>query len=41
MAVRVPNTFTIQGSNDGATWNTLFSPTAQTGWGEGESRTFS
>jgi hypothetical protein len=37
---RSPKDFTIEGSNDGSTWATLFSPSSQTGWTSGQTRTF-
>lgn len=35
-----PKSFTLQGSNDGSGWTTVHSPSAQTGWGRLEKRTF-
>lgn len=38
---QAPRDFEMQGSNDRTTWTTLETYTAQTGWGEGETRVFS
>ena len=37
---RAPKDWTLEGSNDGSTWNVLSTVTNQTAWGNGEARTF-
>ena len=38
--LRAPNSWTMQGSNDGATWTTLDTQAGQTSWAGGETRAF-
>lgn len=38
--LQAPNRFSLDWSNDLVTWNTVWSPSAQSGWGLGETRTF-
>lgn len=37
---RAPKDWTMEGSNDGSTWDTLDTVTNETGWGSGEMRNF-
>jgi len=37
---RAPKDWTMEGSNDGSSWDTLDTVTNQTGWGSGETRSF-
>ena len=37
---RAPKDWTMQGRNDGATWDVLDTVSGQTGWNSGETRTF-
>lgn len=39
-ASNAPKNWTLDGSNDGWSWTTLDTQTNQTGWGDGEERTF-
>lgn len=39
-ATRTPNSWTMQGSNDGATWNTVDTVSGQTAWAKTETREF-